>query len=79
MFGCFGVRFVTPFLKQSKISKWPKKAVKLDKHVRNFIIFSQASGPTWYHTSAYQLSSLVHVVGRDVPIPAVIYCISQRC
>ena len=35
-----------------------KKGGKIDKHGHNFIIFSQANGQTWYHTSAYHLSPL---------------------
>ena len=46
MFGCFGVRFVNPFWKKAKLSKWPKKPGKWDKHGHNFIIFSQVSGQT---------------------------------
>ena len=32
----------------------------MDKHGHNFVIFSQATGQTWNHTSAYHLSTLVH-------------------
>ena len=57
MFDCFGVRFVPPvFEKKSQTFKMAKKAGKIDEHGHNFIIFSQASGQTWYHTSAYHLS-----------------------
>ena len=35
-----------------------KKPGKLDKHGHNFVIFSQATGQTWNHTSAYHLSTL---------------------
>ena len=35
-----------------------KKPGKLDKHGHNFVIFSQAIGQTWNHTSAYHLSTL---------------------
>ena len=35
-----------------------KQTGKKDKHGHNFIIFSQATGQTWYHTSAYHLSAL---------------------
>ena len=35
-----------------------KKAGKKDKHGHNFIIFSQATGQTWYHISAHHLSAL---------------------
>ena len=45
MFDCFGVRFVS-FGKKAKLSKWPKKPEKWDKHGHNFIIFSQVSGQT---------------------------------
>ena len=37
-----------------------KKPGKLDKHGHNFVIFSQATGQTWNHTSAYHLSTLVY-------------------
>ena len=30
----------------------------MDKHGHNFVIFSQATGQTWNHTSAYHLSTL---------------------
>ena len=30
----------------------------MDKHGHNFAIFSQATGQTWNHTSAYHLSTL---------------------
>ena len=43
----------------SQTFKMTKKARKWDKHGHNFIIFSQASGQTWYHTSAYHLSALI--------------------
>ena len=46
------------FGKKAKLSKWPKKPEKWDKHGHNFIIFSQVSGQTWHHTSAYHLSAL---------------------
>ena len=46
MFDCFGVRFVPPFWKKGKLSKWPTKPKKWDKHGHNFIIFSQVSGQT---------------------------------
>ena len=37
-----------------------KKAGKIGqiKHGHNFAIFSQPTGQTWYHTSAYHLSAL---------------------
>ena len=35
-----------------------KKAGKKDKHGHNFIIFSQATGQTWYHISTHHLSAL---------------------
>ena len=46
MFDCFGVRFVPPFWKKAKLSKWPKKPEKWDKHGHNFIIFSEVRGQT---------------------------------
>ena len=33
----------------------------MDKHGHNFVIFSQATGRTWNHTSAYHLSTLDHL------------------
>ena len=57
MFDCFGVRFVPTFSKKAKLSKWTKKSGKWDKHGHNLIAFSQATGQTWYHTSAYYLSA----------------------
>ena len=58
MLDCFGVRFVSPFLKKSQTLKMAKKPGKLDKHGHNFVTFSQATGQTWNHTSAYHLSTL---------------------
>ena len=58
---CFGVRFVSPFSKKSQTLKTAKKPGKLDKHGHNFVIFSQATGQTWNHTSAYHLSTLEQV------------------
>ena len=58
MFDCFGVRFVPIFSQKSQTFKMAKQAGKKDKHGHNFIIFSQATGQTWYHTSAYHLSTL---------------------
>ena len=40
-----------------------KKPGKLDKHGHNFVIFSQATGQTWNHTSAYHLSTLENFGG----------------
>ena len=36
-----------------------KKDKHPDKHGNSFIVFSQATGQTWYDTSAYHLSTLV--------------------
>ena len=58
MFDCFGVMFVPLFSKKSQTSKMAKKAGKKDKHGHNSIIFSQVTGQTWCHTSAYHLSAL---------------------
>ena len=58
MLDCFGVRLVSPFSKKSQTLKTAKKPRKLDKHGHNFVIFSQATGQTWNHTSAYHLSTL---------------------
>ena len=59
MFDCCSVRFVFPFSKKSQTFKNGQKSrenrTNMDKH---FIIFSQASGQTWYHTNAYHLSAL---------------------
>ena len=48
---CFVVRFVHPFSGKNKLSKWPKKLGKSDKHAHNFASFCQATGQTWYHTT----------------------------
>ena len=37
-----------------------KKPEKWDKPRHNFVIFSQATGQTWYRTSAYHLSTLAN-------------------
>ena len=41
---------------KSQTYKMPKKAGKCDKHGHAIVIFSQAKGQTWCHTSAYYLS-----------------------
>ena len=58
MFDCFGVMFVPLFSNENQNFKIAKKAGKWDKHGHNSIIFSQVTGQTWYHTSAYHLSAL---------------------
>ena len=58
LFDYFGVRFILPFSKNSRTLKMAKKAGKWDKHGHNFVLFSQATRQTWYHTSAYHLSAL---------------------
>ena len=49
------------FRKKNQTLKTAKKPGKLDKHGHNFVIFSQATGQTWNHTSAYHLSTLGQV------------------
>ena len=58
LFDCFGVRFVPSFSKKGQTFKMAKKPGKLDKRGYKFAIFSQATGQTWYHVSAYHLSTL---------------------
>ena len=66
MLDCFGVRFVSPFSKKSQTLKTAKKPRKLDKHGHNFVIFSQATGQTWNHTSAYHLSTLGQLAAATI-------------
>ena len=59
-FDCFDVLFVPPFSKKLKTFKIGKKP---GKHAHNFVIFSEATGQTWYRVMvAYHLSAL----GRTV-------------
>ena len=39
MFDCFGVRFVLPFSKKAKLSKWPKKQAKLRTNIDVILSF----------------------------------------
>ena len=48
----------------------------MDKHGHNFVIFSQATGQTWNHTSAYHLSTL-EVFGKAKDF-TVSYCLKIR-
>ena len=56
------VRFVQSFSIKSQTYKMSKKARKWDKHGHDIVIFSQAEGQTWCHTSAYYLSALVLLI-----------------
>ena len=56
---------------KSQTFKIAKKPGKLDKHGPNLVIFSQATGQTWYHTNAYHLSAFVNF---EQLVDAVFFC-----
>ena len=56
MFDCFGVSFVAPFSKKANLSEWPKSRENRTNMDFNFL----TTGQTWYHASAYLLSTLAY-------------------
>ena len=54
---CFCVMFISECKKKPNFQNGQRTRT-IGQHGNNFVIFSQAIGQTWYHTSTYHLSTL---------------------